>query len=107
MNSSDKTWLVYIVECADSTLYTGITNNFDRRISQHNAGEGAKYLKGRTPVQPVYVEMGHNRSSASRREIYIKQLTRQSKLKLIRSVSNEIKKAREKQFSCVSKKPVF
>ncbi|WP_163831268.1 GIY-YIG nuclease family protein [Spartinivicinus ruber] len=83
MTKTTTDWLVYIVECADNTLYTGITNNLERRISQHNAGTGAKYLKGRTPVNLVYSEDGHNRSSASKREKNIKQLTRQQKLKLV------------------------
>ncbi|MDE1463597.1 GIY-YIG nuclease family protein [Spartinivicinus poritis] len=83
MKTSKKDWLVYIVECADNTLYTGITNNLERRINQHNTGTGAKYLKGRRPVKPVYIESGHDRSSASKRENSIKRFTRQQKIKLI------------------------
>jgi len=81
--SEGKTWFLYIVECSDKTLYTGITNNLDKRISQHNNGSGAKYTKGRSPVKLLYTESFNNRSEASKREYQIKQLTKKEKHKLI------------------------
>ncbi|MGN7437719.1 MAG: GIY-YIG nuclease family protein [Alcanivorax sp.] len=76
-------WFCYIVECADNTYYTGITTDIERRISAHNAGKGAKYVKGRLPVHVVYTEECENRSDASRRELEIKSLDRQEKIALI------------------------
>jgi putative endonuclease len=76
-------WLVYIVRCADGTLYTGITTDLERRVGQHNRGEGARYTAARRPVMLVYHEPAASRSSASRRESEIKQLSRESKLELI------------------------
>jgi putative endonuclease len=80
-------WCCYIVQCADGTLYTGITNDFDKRIAAHNAGTASKYTRVRLPVTPVYCEPSENRSSASRREAEIKRLTRPQKIALIGSVS--------------------
>lgn len=76
-------YYVYIVECADGTLYTGITTDVERRMAEHNAGTGAKYTKTRTPVHPVYVEECEDRSSASRREYAIKRLSRRQKEELV------------------------
>jgi putative endonuclease len=75
---------VYILECADNTLYTGYTNNLERRISSHNSGKGAKYTRGRTPVKLRYFEEYQTKSEAMKREYVIKQLRRQDKLKLIK-----------------------
>lgn len=75
-------WLVYILECADGSLYTGITNDLDKRISAHNDGSGAKYTAARRPVKVVYQEACEGRSEASRREYEIKSLPRAEKLKL-------------------------
>ena len=77
-------WFCYIVECADHTYYTGITTNLERRIDQHNAGKGAKYVKGRLPVRVVYTEECENRSDASRREMQIKALDKDQKKELIK-----------------------
>ena len=77
-------WFCYIVECADHTYYTGITTNLERRIDQHNAGKGAKYVKGRLPVRVVYTEECENRSDASRREMQIKALDKDQKTELIK-----------------------
>ena len=76
-------WIVYILECADGTLYTGITNDLDRRMLEHESGQGAKYTKGRGPFQLVYSERFQGRGPASRREIQIKSLNREQKLKLV------------------------
>ncbi len=74
---------VYIVKCADETYYTGYTNNLKRRIEQHNQGDGAKYTKGRRPVELVYSKEFDSKSKAMKREYKIKQLTRQEKIDLI------------------------
>ena len=76
---------VYILRCRDGTLYTGITDDLDRRIRAHNAGTGAKYTRGRGPVALVYREAQPDRSAALRREWTIKRLTRREKLALIQN----------------------
>lgn len=75
---------VYIVRCSDDTLYTGYTNNLDRRIKMHNDGEGAKYTKGRRPVKLVHSEEFKSKSKAMKREYEIKQFKRSKKLILIK-----------------------
>jgi putative endonuclease len=76
------TWIVYMLECADKSLYTGITNNLERRMAAHEAGKGAKYTKGRGPFRLVYSESCEGRTEASRRETAIKSLDRVQKLLL-------------------------
>ncbi len=78
-------WQVYIIVCTDESLYTGITNDLPRRLTQHGRKRGAKYFRARRPLRVVYLEQGHTRRSASRREAAIKKLTRAGKLKLIAS----------------------
>jgi putative endonuclease len=75
-------WIVYMLECADKSLYTGITNNLDRRMAEHEAGQGAKYTRGRGPFRLVYSETCQGRAEASRRETAIKSLDRVQKLLL-------------------------
>lgn len=75
-------WVIYILECADGTLYTGITNNLENRIMAHESGTGAKYTKGRGPFKLIYQEACDTRSEASKREIFIKRLSRHKKLEL-------------------------
>ena len=78
-------WFVYILECKDKTLYTGITKNIKKRIEQHNSSlEGAKYTRARRPVKCVYQEKQKNRSEATKREMAIKKLSRTEKLMLIK-----------------------
>lgn len=78
-------WVVYILLCSDNTLYTGITNDINKRLLTHNSGKGAKYTRGRTPLELVYtLEMG-DKSLALKEEYRIKQLTRVDKFKLIAS----------------------
>jgi len=82
-------YYVYIVECADETLYTGYTTDLDKRIKNHNESKvGAKYTKARRPVVLKYSEKLPTLSKALKREIEIKNLTRIQKLKLINGVSN-------------------
>ena len=76
---------VYILECADGSLYTGWTNDIENRLSAHNRGMGAKYTRGRGPVKLVYIEYLPDRSSALRREAAIKKLSRDKKRSLIAS----------------------
>jgi putative endonuclease len=83
-------WSVYIILCTDNTLYTGITINVSRRFNQHVTGRGAKYFRGRQPKQLVYIESGHSRSSATKREIDLKRMGREDKLRLIASAMNKI-----------------
>lgn len=76
---------VYVVRCRDDTLYTGYTTDVERRVEEHNAGEGARYTRGRTPVELVHRERFASRSAAMRREHEIKSLTRRGKERLVRS----------------------
>ena len=73
----------YILKCKDNTCYTGYTNNLEKRLKAHNEGKGAKYTKGRGPVELVYYEEYEDKSTAMRREWEIKQLSRSEKEKLI------------------------
>lgn len=75
-------WVVYILECADKTLYTGITNDFANRLAAHESGKGAKYTKGRGPFTLLLQEDYADRSDASKRERIIKNLSRDEKLAL-------------------------
>jgi putative endonuclease len=81
-------WQVYIVECKDGTLYTGIARSLDLRITQHNEGKGAKYTRSRRPVKLRYSEQALDRSTAQSRERALKQLSRKAKLALISSAIN-------------------
>jgi len=83
-------WQVYIILCTDDSLYTGIAVDVVRRFNQHADRQGAKYFRGRQPKQLVYVETGHDRSSASKREIVIKKLPRLEKLRLLASDDNKV-----------------
>jgi len=74
---------VYVLRCADDTLYTGYTTDVERRVAEHDAGEGAKYTRGRTPVELVHVETFDSRSAAMGREHEIKSLARAEKERLI------------------------
>jgi putative endonuclease len=76
-------WYVYILECSDFTLYTGISNDVEKRIDTHNKKKGAKYTKTRTPVKLVYQQSFETKSLAAKEEWRIKQLTRNQKILLI------------------------
>ena len=76
-------WKLYILRCGDGSLYTGITNNLEKRLAAHRAGRGAKYTRGRGPLELVYREECGTHSDALKRELEIKSLTRQEKEKLI------------------------
>ena len=74
---------IYIVECSDKTLYTGYTNDLEKRIETHNAKKGAKYTRGRTPVTLKYYEEYDNKVDAMKREAQIKKMRKEKKLKLL------------------------
>ncbi|EMA05904.1 GIY-YIG nuclease family protein [Haloferax denitrificans] len=76
---------VYVIECSDGSLYTGYTTDVERRVAEHEAGEGAKYTRGRTPVELVHVEEFDSKSAAMSREYEIKQLRRREKQRLVES----------------------
>ena len=75
-------WTVYILECSDKTLYTGITNDMESRLAKHTNGTGAKYTRGRDPFKIIYTELHNTKGSALKREAKIKSLGRDQKLKL-------------------------
>ena len=81
--SRRKQHFVYILECADGTLYTGYTTEPERRLAEHNEGSGAKYTRVRLPVKMVYTAAFQTRGEAMKEEARIKQLTRAAKLALI------------------------
>jgi putative endonuclease len=80
-------WYVYLVACADGSLYTGVTRVLSRRIAAHNAGKAARYTRARRPVQLVYAEPAGDRAAAQRREAEIKRWKRPRKLALIETGS--------------------
>ena len=85
MGFIEKRWSVYILRCGDGTLYTGITDDVTARLQAHRDGKGAKYTRGRGPLELVYTEEVENHSAAAKREWQIKQLKKQEKLALCRN----------------------
>ncbi len=83
VDSQSERWFVYIVECRDGSLYTGITNDLERRVREHNEGGGARYTRSRRPVTLRYQEQVGGRSDALVRECALKLLTRKEKDQLI------------------------
>ena len=82
-SDGDTDHYVYVLECADGSLYTGYTTDLERRVAEHNAGDGAKYTRGRTPVEVVHVETFDTKSAAMSREYEVKQLSRAAKERLV------------------------
>ena len=82
----NKRWSVYIVRCRDDKLYTGISNDVEKRVSAHNKGKGCRFTKYRYPVKLVYQESCGTKSAVRKRELQIQGLTRKKKLSLINSV---------------------
>ena len=76
-------WVLYIIECRDSSLYTGITTDIQKRLQSHNEGKASKYTRIRRPVKIVYTEDFATESSARRREAKVKSFSREEKLKLV------------------------
>ena len=83
MSAPQQPWTVYMLRCADDTIYTGIARDAAKRLAAHNSGKGAKYTRARRPVAMIYSEAAPDRSEASRREYAIKRMTRRAKLALI------------------------
>ncbi len=83
-------WFVYILECSDKTLYTGITTDIKRRVKEHNSGKGARYTRSKGPVKPVFQITVSDRSKASKLEYKIKQFSKKQKLALIAESKNRI-----------------
>ena len=79
----ESIWYLYILRCKDDTLYTGITTDVEKRLEAHRSGKGAKYTRGRAPLELVYRETCGSHSEALRRELEIKALPRQEKQQLI------------------------
>ncbi|MFH0763409.1 MAG: GIY-YIG nuclease family protein [Candidatus Omnitrophota bacterium] len=77
-------WILYIIECHDRSLYTGITTDLEKRIKRHNQGRATKYTRARRPVKLVHSEIVNSESLARKREAEIKSLSRQDKIKLIK-----------------------
>ena len=78
-NLRRRGWCLYLVECADGTLYTGITNDLRRRIDQHNSGTASRYTRSRLPVELVYREGCRDKSAALKKEYRVKSLSRRAK----------------------------
>lgn len=81
----DRSWKIYILRCKDGSLYTGIAVDVQARLKVHQSGKGAKYTRGRGPLELVYTEECGDKSAALKRELEIKALTREQKLQLIES----------------------
>lgn len=86
----EKEWTVYILECGDGTLYTGITDDLDRRLKAHEAGKGAKYTRGRGPLKLRYRETLPDKSAALKRELALKRLRKMEKLAIIDGKERQI-----------------
>ena len=86
MSKDCDIWYVYMVRCNDGTLYTGITNNLDKRVEAHNSGkDGARYTRSRRPVKLVYSEQVESKSAAAKLEYQFKRLPRSKKKELVKS----------------------
>lgn len=88
-----KNWVVYIIHCSDDSLYTGISTDVEKRFAQHKNKKGAKYFYGREPKQIVFQETGHDRSSASKRELEVKSLSRLHKWDLVEAFQQQQNKS--------------
>ena len=86
----EKQWVVYILECKDGSLYTGITDRLEHRLAAHRAGKGAKYTKGRGPLTLRYLEDCSGRSAALKREFYIKNLSKTEKWELCKTAPKSL-----------------
>lgn len=80
----DSNWYLYILRCGDGTLYTGITTDVEKRLEAHRSGKGAKYTRGRSPLELVYREVCGSHSDALKREAAVKKLSRVQKEQLVK-----------------------
>jgi len=90
MTTARSPYHVYVLRCSDNTFYTGYTTDVERRVREHDAGDGAKYTRGRTPVELIHVESFDSQSEAMSREYEIKQYTRAEKERLVESSDAEL-----------------
>ena len=81
----EHNWYLYVLRCGDGTLYTGITTNIEKRLAAHRAGKGAKYTRGRAPLELIYRELCSSHSDALKKEYRFKQLPRAEKERIIAS----------------------
>ena len=93
-------YCVYILRCPNGTFYTGYTNNLEARVRRHNAGHGAKYLRGKSPAKVVYVKEYRYYKSALNEERRIKTLSRKVKEKLIKAYTKNIRKEKKVKLLC-------
>ena len=94
------TWFVYILRCADRSLYTGVTTDLPRRLRQHNAGTASRYTRSRLPVELTYWEKAGSHGAALQREVAIKRLTRSAKEQLIAGKRQRARKGTSRAASC-------
>ena len=90
--SKTEGWYVYIIECSDKSLYTGITSNIEHRIKDHNSGKGCRYTRSRLPVKLVYTEICRTKSQVLKREAQLKKWTRVKKNALIKQNYKRLKR---------------
>ncbi|WP_058993788.1 GIY-YIG nuclease family protein [Haloarcula sp. CBA1127] len=90
MTTARSPYHVYVLRCSDNTFYTGYTTDVERRVREHDAGDGAKYTRGRTPVELIHVESFDSQSDAMSREYEIKQYSRPEKERLVESSDAEV-----------------
>ena len=84
----ESSWYLYILRCGDGTLYTGITTDVEKRLEAHRTGKGAKYTRGRAPLELVYRELCGSHSAALKRELEVKALSREDKRRMIENAGN-------------------
>jgi putative endonuclease len=89
--SASMNWFVYIILCTDNRFYTGIKIDIAKRFNQYSSGRGAKYFRGGQSKQLVYIEPRHNRSSTTKREIDLKKMSQEEKLRIIASDRNKLR----------------
>ncbi|MES9811848.1 MAG: GIY-YIG nuclease family protein [Candidatus Thiodiazotropha sp.] len=97
-----QSWYVYILQCSDRSLYTGIAKDLEKRVAQHNSGFGAKYTRGRTPVELVFAEGVGCHGDALRREYQIKRMSLAQKRKIIETSALGVERCRSDDNSVVS-----
>jgi len=85
----EQSWKLYILECGDGSLYTGITIDIERRLAEHQSGKGAKYTRGRAPLRLVYCEDCESKTAALLREMAVKKMSRADKLELVGNYLSE------------------
>ena len=89
MDKASDSWTVYMLRCGDGSLYTGVAKDLARRVAQHSAGRGAKYTRGRGPLEVVHSEGGYGHGNALRRELAIKRMPKRRKLALVHALPLE------------------